>query len=74
MKRTPTNNTMTPAELASSLAELGWTQAELGRRLGMAPDTVSRWATGRVSMPVWLSAHVALLLELQDLHRRYISE
>lgn len=73
MKRTPTDNTMTPDELASALAELGWSQAELGRRLGMAPDTVSRWATGRVPMPVWLTAHMGLLLELRELHGRYIS-
>ena len=73
MKRTPNDNTMTPDELASVLAQLGWTQAELGRRLGMAPDTMSRWATGKVPMPVWLTAHVGLLLELRELHGRYIS-
>jgi hypothetical protein len=39
----------------------------------MAPDTVSRWATGKVPMPVWLTAHVSLLLDLRDLHGRYIS-
>ena len=73
MARIPNDNTMTPDELASVLAQLGWTQEELGRRLGMAPDTVSRWATGKVPMPVWLTAHVGLLLELRELHGRYIS-
>ncbi len=40
----------------------------------MTPDAVSRWATGKVPMPVWLTAHIGLLLELRDLHGRYIHD
>jgi transcriptional regulator with XRE-family HTH domain len=31
------------------LAETGWGQAELGRKVGVSQQTVQRWSTGKVS-------------------------
>ncbi len=31
------------------LSETGWSQAELGKKVGVSQQTVQRWATGKVS-------------------------
>ena len=49
---------MTDADrLRSELARLGLSQAALARRLDVTPRHMSRWATGRCSVPtaVWLA-------------------
>ncbi len=49
---------MTPDELKTHLGTLSWSQAELARRLGVAPNTVYRWAAGLLEVPVWLSGYL----------------
>lgn len=42
---------MEPDSLKAALAAMNWSQRELARRLDLDPDTVNRWATGRVPVP-----------------------
>jgi transcriptional regulator with XRE-family HTH domain len=42
---------MTGDELGELLRAIGWTSAELARRLSIRPDTVNSWLTGRRPVP-----------------------
>ena len=53
--------------LKSDLKSLGWSQAELARRLGVRPATVTDW--GDVA-PVYAAAYVELALELGAVRER----
>jgi plasmid maintenance system antidote protein VapI len=48
-------------ELNRTLAQIGWSQHELARRLEVRPDTVRGWVTGRRTVPdnlaEWLRQH-----------------
>lgn len=46
---------MTIDALKSARATLGLSQAELAARIGVAPNTVSRWEAGRHPIPRWVS-------------------
>ena len=50
---------MTPTDFAAALDYLGLRQAAFARIAGVHTTTVSRWATGASSVPVW----AALLLD-----------
>jgi transcriptional regulator with XRE-family HTH domain len=39
---------MTPAQLKSLRAQLGWSQARLAERVGVDQATISRWEAGTV--------------------------
>jgi Helix-turn-helix len=58
-----------PFDLASALEELGWSQAELARRLGLHVNTVSAWATKRTEIPGPVRAYLDLRLKLLRLCR-----
>lgn len=45
----------------------GWTQGALAERLVVTPARLSEWRTGRRSVPPYIAAHVATLLELEEL-------
>ena len=47
-------------DLENELSEMGWTGSELARRLGVDPDTVSRWRRGRIPIPGYASAYLTL--------------
>lgn len=49
---------MTADELKTHLQTLDWSQAELARRLGVAPNTVYRWAAGLLPAPAWLAGYL----------------
>ncbi len=49
---------MTPDDLKTHLQTLDWSQAELARRLGVAPNTVYRWAAGLLPSPAWLAGYL----------------
>ena len=51
---------MRVSDLELELSRLGWTGAELARRLGVDPDTVSRWRRRKVPVPGYASAYLAL--------------
>lgn len=54
-------------DLAPSLLALGWSQAELARRLGVHINTVSAWATGKVKLPMYAQAYLALAVAISRL-------
>lgn len=47
--------------LESSLKRLNWSKAELGRRLGVTADQVSRWKN---DPPQYATAYIGLALDL----------
>ena len=42
---------MTPTEFRTALDEIGWTQRELARRLGVPEARVRRWGNGMYPVP-----------------------
>ena len=61
---------MTGIEMREALAELGWKQADLCRRLDKDKNTVSQWAAN--DPPAWVAEYLGLTLEVDRLHRRFI--
>ena len=54
-------------ELGARLDHLGWSQAELGRRLDRTPKAVSDWVTGKVPVPKYVSEYLWIALDLSSL-------
>jgi transcriptional regulator with XRE-family HTH domain len=56
---------MTAAEFRAHLEGLGWTQRGFAALLGVAHNTVHRWALGQAAIPedvgAWLSGFVEFL-------------
>ncbi|WP_430430207.1 helix-turn-helix domain-containing protein [Oceanicaulis sp.] len=48
--------------MMDALKELGWSKADLGRKLGKSPDSVSRWGD---NPPRYVMAYIELALELK---------
>lgn len=55
-----------PANLAA-LDVLGWSQAELAKRLGVHKNTVSKWATGQTHLPGPVNAYLNLAVKVRRL-------
>jgi len=53
---------LTAAELRAALETLGKSQGDLMRELSVRPETVNRWATGKVPVPGTAAAYLNLLL------------
>lgn len=53
--------------IKTDLDKLGWSKAELARRLGLKRTTVSGW---RADPPQYARAYIALALELQAVRDR----
>ena len=51
--------------IAGRLAELGWSQAELARRLGKRPSQVSKWMTGLQNMTLLTVAELEEVLGVE---------
>jgi transcriptional regulator with XRE-family HTH domain len=56
---------MTNLEFRSTLKSLGIRQRWLAERLGMAPQTINRWATGELPVPPYVPFVLELLREQQ---------
>lgn len=54
---------MTPAELDEALSRLGWSKAELCRRLGLHRNAPSRWREG---VPRYVSEYLRVCLLLKE--------
>lgn len=52
---------MTSNELRAELTALGWTQRRLADRLGVDPDTVSRWTNGRTAVPAYVAEYLRVV-------------
>ena len=56
---------MTGPELRDALKTLGIRQQWLAERLGVQPQTVNAWAAGRLDVPQYAVAYLALLAQLR---------
>ena len=52
-------------ELREYLDILGWSQAELGRRIGVSGTSVSSWVKGRHSVPKVVLLYLGILCRLK---------
>lgn len=52
---------MTKPEMRDILSELGWSQAELSRRLNIRPSTVAQWPEKKIPGPAAAYLRVKLL-------------
>jgi hypothetical protein len=53
--------------LSNTLEVLGWSQSKLARKLGVDPNTVSRWITGKSPVPLWLMEYLGALRAVKEL-------
>lgn len=74
MKRPTSDRTLSPEQFTQALQALGWKQSDFARRVGMAPQTVNRWATGQAACPLWLSEYLGAMQDLNALCARYLSK
>jgi transcriptional regulator with XRE-family HTH domain len=58
---------MTGEQLRAKLRALNWNQVYLAQRVDVSENTVSRWTTGEVDVPLWLSAFIEAMLEIRRL-------
>ena len=63
---------MTIDELDTALNELGWKISDFCRATGLHRNTPSRWRNEGVEIPLWVSKHLALLLEVKRLNAAYL--
>lgn len=61
---------MTGDEMKTALAELGWKQADLCRRIDKDKNTVSKWAAN--DPPTWVSEYLRAMLAIDRLHRQFV--
>ena len=51
----------------AQLARLGWTGAELGRRLGVSGNTVSLWRTEKVPVPGYAVEYLRVMVLAKEM-------
>jgi transcriptional regulator with XRE-family HTH domain len=56
-----------------AVAALGWRYADFARRMEIEPSTIYRWRTGRTPIPRWVPEYLAMTLEIQRLHARFVA-
>jgi transcriptional regulator with XRE-family HTH domain len=54
---------MTGSELADARQDIGWSQSELGRRLGCSPQFVSALERSMRPVPPWIAVRVLAMRE-----------
>lgn len=54
-------------DLDAALSALGWSQAELARRVEVHVNTVSGWSTGRTQMPGPAKAYMTLAMKAKEM-------
>lgn len=54
-------------DLAAPLMALGWSQADLAKRLRVHENTVSAWATGKARVPGAVQAYLRLAVAVSRL-------
>jgi len=68
----PAPQPMTPQQLREALEALDWKQVDLCRRAGLTQGTPSRWIAGTNPIPLWVSAYLGAMLDLQRLADKYL--
>jgi transcriptional regulator with XRE-family HTH domain len=63
---------MNADEMKAALHALGWKQADLARRVEVAPTTVSRWIEGD-GVPGPVAAYLGIALQLQRLYAEFVA-
>lgn len=63
---------MTPEEFKADLAKLGWKQSDFCAKAGVERNTPSRWSNGHTPIPDWVPAFLGAMLDIQQLHAKYI--
>ena len=63
---------LTPQQLREALEALDWKQIDFCRRAGLNKDTPSRWLAGSTPIPLWVSAYLGAMLDLQRLADKYL--
>ena len=61
---------MTGDELRAALAELGWKQSDLCRKVSMGKNTVSGWAAN--GAPDWVAEYLGALLAIDRVHAAHV--
>jgi transcriptional regulator with XRE-family HTH domain len=56
-----------PVDLDASLSALGWTGRELCRRLGVHPNTVTKWRTGKAPVPAYAREYLRVMLLAKEI-------
>jgi hypothetical protein len=63
---------MTPSEFETALALIGWKKADFARATDTNQTTISRWVKGHNPVPVWVRAHLNLLIDLKEMHDKHL--
>ena len=58
---------MTGPDLHKALKTLGWSRADLSRRVKVDPNTVSKWIVGKSPIPGAVEAYLRLATDVQNL-------
>ena len=62
---------MTAPDFRSTLKSLHLSQRSLAERLGVSPNTVSRWALGTMAVPQYAALVLSLLQQIEELRGRH---
>ncbi len=76
MQTSPTNakdQPMTLDEFDQALQALNWKVSDFCRATGLHRNTPSRWRNDGVEIPEWVPKHLGLLLDIQQLHAKYLT-
>lgn len=58
---------MKPSDFRAELDALGWSQAAFAERIGVHPNSVSKWATGKADIPGPVIAYIVLATHVREL-------
>lgn len=58
---------MSPKAFKSSLALLDLKQQDFAKRLGVRVETVSRWANGKLAVPIYVAVYLEALFSLKKM-------
>lgn len=72
MRQKPTKAAKPASVLNDLLEELDWSGAELGRRLGKHPNTITWWMKNPGKIPSHVSEYLALVLSVKRLAASFI--
>jgi transcriptional regulator with XRE-family HTH domain len=57
------------AEITEKLKELEWSQAELGRRINVTPNSVTKWKSGTRKTPKVVLLYLDMMIKLREMSK-----